>query len=270
MLVTTPAIGARITVSRLASTWESPSRSSESCRSTCCTCERVRRSICGSSMRAAPRSRSTCERCRRSACSLISWSVTSSCFSRRPRGEELLPGELRIAVGLLPGALDPRPLQLHLAVELDELVVQVLDAPPHGLHLLAAQLVPALLLGFEVHAPGLHLLFHRVARGGAGAQAAVERDAGEGIAGLHFLALVDQELGHSAGVGGEHPGGAGIEGEVSLDPLTARVLAPHRDHDEQHRRAGGQKREDPSGDGAGDGRLPEKLLALGVDRLLSE
>ena len=76
--------------------------------------------------------------------------------------------------------------------------------------------------------------------------------------------------GDAAGVGDQHAGGAGVEGEIPLDPLAALVLAPYRDHDQQRRRSRREQREHPEGHGTGDGRLAEEFLALGVDRLLSE
>ena len=92
----------------------------------------------------------------------------------------------------------------------------------------------------------------------------------DGRAGLHLVAFLDEELGDPARVGDQHPGRAHVEGEVSLDPLAARVLAPDGHAQEQQGDGRGQQRVDPVGHGPGERRLAQVLLALGVDRLLPE
>ena len=62
----------------------------------------------------------------------------------------------------------------------------------------------------------------------------------------------------------------GVEREIAFDAFAPRVLAPEGDRDQQDGRSGREERENPEGDGPRDCRLAEKLLALGVDRLLSE
>ena len=189
---------------------------------------------------------------------------------QRLRHELLLAGEPLVALHLVARALDAYLLQLHLAVDLGELVLQVVLAAADLFHLLVSQLAPLGLLLLQDAAPGLHLRGHRLARGGPRAGAAVEGDRGHGGAGLHLFAFLDEELRHAARVGNEHARGAGIEREIAFHPLAALVLAPQGDGDEEQGGARGKEREDPGRDGSGDGGLAEKLLALGVDRLLSE
>jgi hypothetical protein len=62
---------------------------------------------------------------------------------------------------------------------------------------------------------------------------ALERDLGELVAGLHLVAFLHQELGDAARIGDRDARGAGVEGEVALDALAPRVLAPDGDGDEE-------------------------------------
>src|SRR5207253_9329490 len=117
-------------------------------------------------------------------------------------------------------------LQRHLSVDLDELVVEVLPAPAQLIDLLRAEAAPLLLLLLEDSAPALHLERYHLTCGSTYPRGAVERNLRHGIARLHLVAFLDEELGHAAGIGDEDARGAGVEREIALDPLAARVLTP--------------------------------------------
>jgi hypothetical protein len=166
MLVTTPAMGARITVSRRASTCARPSRSSLICRESCSTCVRERSAMVGSSSFAPARSRSTCARWRLSVCSRISWSgdLVLLLLHERLGDELLLARQALVAIELLARRLDTHFLQLHLLVDLLQLVVEVLHAAAHLLDLLRAELAQLRLLLLQHLAPRAHLLRRCLAR----------------------------------------------------------------------------------------------------------
>ena len=185
-------------------------------------------------------------------------------------GDELLAGERLEAVGLLARGLDARLLQLHLAIDLGKLVLQVAPTTAQLLHLLRAELLPLRLLLLQDLAAPLHLLGHLAAHGPAGHGNPLEGDAGDLVACLHLVAFLDEELGDPPRIGGGDARGAGIERDEALDPFTPCVLSPNGDRYQEHCDAGRKQGEDPERDRAGDSGFAEKLLSLGVDRLLSE
>ncbi len=185
-------------------------------------------------------------------------------------GDEFVRGERLVAIGFIARRLDARLLQLHLAIDLRELVIEILHAPAQLLDLLRPELAPALLFLLEIRAPPLHLRGNRRARGSARAGHAIERDFRHLIAGLHLVAFLHEEVGDASRVRDEHARGAGIECEVPLDALAPRVLAPQRDADQKGRGSSSEEREGPEGNGTSDGGFTEEFLSLGVDRLLSE
>ena len=158
MFVTTPVIGALITVSRLASTCAIPSCSSLIWRSTCSTCARdeldrrllqLRRREVALHLAALANERLLLD--------LLVGDLVLLRLHESLGDELLLAGEPRVARELVLRALDAHFLQLHFAVDLRELDVEVFHAAAILLDLLHAEVAPLRLLLFEDRAAVHHL-----------------------------------------------------------------------------------------------------------------